>query len=160
VDEAAVVAELYISARRAAIPAIPPGIHDDNDVRGWVKAQIDGSFGGPDRTVWVAADAGDPDRIVGMLITEADWVEQLYVDPSHTGRGIGTRLLDHAKALSPGRLQLWTFASNVGAQRFYQRHGFVEVERTDGAENEERAPDIRYTWTRSPFVPGLAPSGS
>jgi hypothetical protein len=30
--------------------------------------------------------------------------------------------------------------------RFYERHGFVEAERTDGRRNEERAPDIRYVW--------------
>ncbi len=29
-------------------------------------------------------------------------------------------------------------------QRFDERHGFVEVERTDGSGNEERAPDVRY----------------
>lgn len=150
-DEAPAVAELYIRAREAAIPAIPQGIHGDDDIRGWVRAQIDGSFGGPGRTVWVAVSCEDPERIVGLLITEADWVEQLYVDPDLTGRRIGARLLDHAKALSPGRLQLWTFESNVGAQRFYQCHGFVEVGRTDGADNEEQSPDIRYEWVRMPF---------
>ena len=36
--------------------------------------------------------------------------------------------------------------SNVGAQRFYERHGFVEIDRTDGRRNEERAPDILYAW--------------
>ena len=28
------------------------------------------------------------------------------------------------------------------------RHGFVEIERTDGAENEEREPDILLRWNR------------
>jgi hypothetical protein len=41
---------------------------------------------------------------------------------------------------------VWTFASNLGAQRYYERHGFVAVERTDGRDNEERAPDIRYVY--------------
>jgi hypothetical protein len=26
-------------------------------------------------------------------------------------------------------------------------HGFVEVKRTDGSDNEERAPDIQYVWS-------------
>jgi hypothetical protein len=31
-------------------------------------------------------------------------------------------------------------------QRFYERHGFVAARRTDGRDNEERAPDILYVW--------------
>ena len=30
--------------------------------------------------------------------------------------------------------------------RFYRRHGLVDLERTDGSANEERAPDIRMAW--------------
>jgi ribosomal protein S18 acetylase RimI-like enzyme len=52
----------------------------------------------------------------------------------------------------PGGLRLWTFASNTSAQRFYERHGFVAIDRTDGQHNEERAPDILYTW-RAPRPP-------
>ena len=63
-----------------------------------------------------------------------------------TGLGIGSQLVDLAKRVRPDGLQLWTFASNMGAQRFYERHGFVAVRRTDGRENEERAPDILYVW--------------
>jgi hypothetical protein len=34
--------------------------------------------------------------------------------------------------------------SNLGAQRFYERHGFVEIMRTEGTDNEEHAPEIQY----------------
>ena len=43
-------------------------------------------------------------------------------------------------------MQLWAFQSNTGALRFYERHGFVAVEETDG-DNEEGAPDLRMRWT-------------
>ena len=84
-----------------------------------------------------------------------DWVDHLYVDPARTGRGIGSRLLAVAKHERPHGLRLWTFASNTGAQRFYARHGFVEVRRTDGRDNEERAPDVLYAYRArgSPQVP-------
>lgn len=62
-----------------------------------------------------------------------------------TGAGIGEVLLAQAKRLRPRGLQLWTFQSNTGARRFYERHGFVAVEQTDG-DNEEGAPDVRYEW--------------
>ena len=32
-------------------------------------------------------------------------------------------------------------------KRFYERHAFEAVERTDGSDNEEGAPDIRYVWS-------------
>jgi hypothetical protein len=35
---------------------------------------------------------------------------------------------------------------NVAAQRFYERHGFVCVQTTDGSRNDERAPDMRYVF--------------
>jgi len=35
---------------------------------------------------------------------------------------------------------------NEPARRFYERHGFVAEELTEGAANEERAPDVRYRW--------------
>ena len=96
---------------------------------------------------WVAEA---PDRgIVGLLVLDDDWVDQLYVLPSWQGQGVGSALLEHAKRLRPDGLQLWTFASNLAAGRFYQRHGFVAVEQTDGEHNEERAPDVRYVWAPS-----------
>ena len=47
----------------------------------------------------------------------------------------------------PDGFSLWTFQQNLRARRFYERHGFVAVEETDGLGNEERAPDVRYLWT-------------
>jgi ribosomal protein S18 acetylase RimI-like enzyme len=52
-----------------------------------------------------------------------------------------------AKELRPAGLQLWTFQVNTPACRFYERHGFVEAGRTDGSGNEEREPDVRYSWS-------------
>jgi chorismate mutase len=46
---------------------------------------------------------------------------------------------------------LWVFESNEGARRFYTRHGFLELRRTDGSENEERAPDLELAWAPEPL---------
>lgn len=77
-----------------------------------------------------------------------DWIDQLYVDPECTGKGLGTRLVDVAKASRPGGLQLWTFQANHRARCFYERHGFTSAEATQG-DNEEGAPDVRYEWRPS-----------
>jgi GNAT superfamily N-acetyltransferase len=93
----------------------------------------------------VAESAGG--EVVGVLVIRDGWVHQLYVAEQWTGRGAGAALLEAAQA-GYEQLSLWTFVSNPRAQRFYERHGFVEVERTDGAGNEEGQPDIRYVWRR------------
>lgn len=41
---------------------------------------------------------------------------------------------------------MWVFQRNEGARAFYAKHGFTEVERTDGAANEEREPDVLLAW--------------
>jgi GNAT superfamily N-acetyltransferase len=85
--------------------------------------------------------------VVAFLVLDNGWLAHLYVDPEWTGRGLGSRLVNLAKALHPHGLDLWTFQSNVGARRFYEQHGFVALETTDGA-NEEGAPDVHYHWPR------------
>ena len=73
-------------------------------------------------------------------------LSQLYLDPDWRGRGLGDRFVALAKEGGPGGLDLWTFLVNKPAHRFYERHGFVAVEHTDGSGNEEREPDLRYVW--------------
>ena len=60
-------------------------------------------------------------------------------------RGLGSRLVELARQRRPDGLALWVFASNTGAVRFYERHGFAVVGGTDG-DNEEGAPDLRMVW--------------
>jgi GNAT superfamily N-acetyltransferase len=70
----------------------------------------------------------------------------LYLDVGWTGRGIGSRLLDHAKERMPGGFSLWTFQANDRARRFYERHGLRAAEFGDGSGNEEGVADVRYEW--------------
>ena len=76
-------------------------------------------------TVHLALRNGE---LVGFGAFTPEAVMQLYVDVAHLGQGIGSRLLDLAKAGSGGKLWLYTFATNTRAQRFYERHGFEPVQ--------------------------------
>ena len=94
----------------------------------------------PANSVWVA-EAGD--KVVGYIGFDDAMINHLYILPEHQGQGIGARLLD--KALADGRTKrLWTFQANLRARAFYEARGFVAVEFTDGAGNEERTPDVCY----------------
>ena len=81
------------------------------------------------------------------------WLDDLYVAPGHAGQGLGSALLDLVKARRPDGFCLWVFEMNAPARGFYARRGLVELERTDGSGNEERAPDLRLAW------PGADPLG-
>ena len=121
------------------MPAIPPSVHDDESIAGFVRNKMIPSF-----ETWVAIEG---DVIIGLLALEDDWVNQLYLLPGRTGEGIGSELLSLAKDRRPAGLQLWAFQSNTRAVAFYGRHGFVAEAWTDG-DNEEGAPDVRLVWRR------------
>jgi chorismate mutase/GNAT superfamily N-acetyltransferase len=139
VDDAAQVAELYIATRRAAEPAMPPQLHTLESVVAFMTGSV------IEKEVWVAEDDG----IVGFATLSPTWLDALYVGPDHQGFGIGTALLDLAKAQRPDGFALWVFASNAPARGFYHRHGLLELEHTDGSGNEERCPDVRMAWPGS-----------
>ena len=134
------VADVLIRSRRASVGSIPAAIHSDTDIEQWVKVEVIAH-----REVWVAVNTED--HPLAVMVLHDGWIDQLYVDPAWTGLGLGSRLVELAKSRSPQGLQLWTFASNVGAQRFYERHGFVIAETTDGSGNEENQPDLRLVWS-------------
>jgi len=89
----------------------------------------------------VTADSGEP---IGFMASDASMISQLYIHQAWQGQGIGSTLLEQAKALSGGSLQLRTFEVNAGARRFYERHGFVAI--GGDSNNEEGQPDILYRW--------------
>lgn len=93
-------------------------------------------------TVWGVFDR---DTLVGIIAFRPGWIDQLYVLPTYQTRGVGASLLNIAKE-GASQLSLWTFQRNRQARRFYEKHGFVAVEETDGSRNEEHEPDVLYRW--------------
>lgn len=130
-------AQVFLRSRAFGLPEVPL-VHDERDVRRWMADEVVG------RTdMWVADLDG---TIVGLLVLSPGWIEHLYLDPAWMGRGLGDRFVALARERHPAGLRLWAFQVNGRARRFYARHGFVEEELTDGAGNEERAPDVRLEW--------------
>jgi GNAT superfamily N-acetyltransferase len=143
--DAPAVAELLLASRRAFLPYAPLA-HRPDEVRRWVAARLIPAGG-----VHLAVVGSE---IVGVLATAErsgiHWIDQLYLRPGFAGRGIGTQLLRHAHATRPAPIRLYCFQANVGARRFYERHGYVALRLTDGADNEERCPDALYEWSGNP----------
>ena len=136
-SDASATADVYLRSVAAALPTVVRPRSDD-EVRAYIRDVVV-----PSRETWVAVAE---EQVVGLMVLADDLLSQLYLDPAWRGRGIGDRFVALAKERSPRGLGLWTFQVNKPAHRFYERHGFVEAERTDGSGNEEREPDVRYVW--------------
>jgi GNAT superfamily N-acetyltransferase/chorismate mutase len=132
------VAEIQLAARRAAGAAFPPGVHSPDEARAWVASWDLDAY-----DVWLATRGGEP---AGYARFTATWLDDLYVHPDHQGTGVGSALFELVASMRPAGFCLWVFESNEPARAFYRRHGCLELERTDGSANEEKAPDIRVAW--------------
>jgi putative acetyltransferase len=91
---------------------------------------------------------GDP-GIVSFLALNGEEIRLLYSHPDFIGSGAGSLLLDAVKKSSVAALELWCFQANERARRFYEERGFRAVRFTDGRDNEEKVPDVRYRWERA-----------
>ncbi|MEO8290357.1 MAG: GNAT family N-acetyltransferase [Gaiellaceae bacterium] len=130
------VADVFLAA--AAEMTYLPELYTEAETRTFIRDVLL-----PNNEVWVAEEGG---RVIGFAGLGEDSVRHLWVQPEAQNRGVGTALLALAKERRPGGLQLWVFQRNVGARRFYERHGFTLAKRTDGRRNEEREPDALYEW--------------
>ena len=137
-QETATVSELYIASRAKTLPKLKQ-THSIDEIHAWMREVV---F--PRRSIRIAQIG---DEIVGFAARDGAWLEHLYIKPGWTGKGIGRELLDvivaEARMVTPV-LRLYTFQCNVGARRFYERHGFTAVEFGNGSTNEENEPDVRY----------------
>jgi RimJ/RimL family protein N-acetyltransferase len=131
------IAEIHLAARREAMPYLHLA-HTDDETRDWFAQMV----GGRSAAWWVARVEN---QIVGYMLIDGENLDHLYVRPGWQRLGVGLSLLNKAKAMSPHRLELWTFQRNSNARAFYETQGFRAVEYTDG-RNEENEPDVKYEW--------------
>lgn len=132
------IAQIHRTARAAAMPWLPV-VHSATEDIAYFRDRVL-----PSETVLVAETE---DAMLGFVAFVGNWLNHLYIAPSSFRRGIGSQLLGMAQAKSD-ELQLWTFQGNATARAFYAKHGFRDVEFTDGQNNEEQTPDVRLIWRR------------
>jgi ribosomal protein S18 acetylase RimI-like enzyme len=115
-----------------------PRVHSHDDVQKFYQTEV-----ATKRQTIVAVDGS---RVRGFVtVTPDNFVTALYVKQASRSQGIGGLLLERAKRELAPQVNLYVFQNNVGAQAFYKRHGFVEINRTTG-DNEENLPDILMEW--------------
>lgn len=86
------------------------------------------------------------DAVLGFINLSKDgFVTAHHVAKASRNQGIGGLLLERAKREMSPRMNLYVFEANERALSFYTRHGFVEVNRTTG-DNDEDLPDVLLEW--------------
>ena len=70
-------------------------------------------------------------RIVGVVVADDDWIEDLWVARDHRRRGVGSQLLTAGERQIAARgyavAHLRVVADNQRARRFYAAHGWTEI---------------------------------
>ena len=79
--------------------------------------------------IWVEVnEIAEPTGFIGLDGTK---IEMLFVDPKYHGKGIGSRLINHAVKIKGRNLKVDVNEQNDGAYAFYKRLGFVQVGRSE-----------------------------
>jgi GNAT superfamily N-acetyltransferase len=137
--ESSSVADVLITSHQKFLPFAPHS-HTEIEIKDWVKNSLI-----PRGLATVAVLEG---KIVGVLVTSQEdeiiWINQLYVLPSNIHHGIGTALIALLLKNTTLTVRLYCYQENVHARRFYEKHGFVILEFSDGSDNEAKCPDVLY----------------
>ena len=129
---------LWRSVSAATYTFFPPELaHTEAEDRAYFAGHI------APNELWVAEEET---RITAYMALEDDLIDRLYVAVDQQRRGVGTALLEHAKALRPEGIRLFAHRENTGARRFYEKHEFV-VFRLGLSPPPESLPDVEYRWS-------------
>ena len=134
------VAKVFKRSRLEALPYLPE-LHTEAEDIGFFTDVV---F---KKCEVVVAKDNETSKIIGFIAFNSEWIDHLYILPESQGKGVGASLLKMALEKSES-LKLWSFQKNEKALKFYASHGFKEIKRTDGSENEEKEPDVLMQWSR------------
>jgi len=91
---------------------------DDLDPIEWAQRRAAAS-------TWIAEVDGE---VVGFTDVDAEgYIDMLFVHPEHSGRGIGTALVEHVLGIAATTSDVATVNASVTARPLFERHGFVVV---------------------------------
>jgi len=138
-NDADTIVNILTASKAEYLPYLPT-VHTPEEDLNWAKNTLI-----PKSNVVIAQYENQD---VGVLSTSVEnqmgWIDQLYLLPGFTGRGIGSKLLAHALIELPRPVRLWAFQANTKARQFYESHGFIAIKLTDGENNEEKTPDVLF----------------
>ncbi len=122
-------------AYRGVIPA--DRWHDPYMPLEELESEMDAGVG-----FWAAVEADRIDAVMGIQpVKDVALIRHAYTRTGAQGRGLGTALLAHLRALTDRPILIGTWTSAAWAIRFYERHGFRLV------TPEEKVTLLGRYWT-------------
>ena len=136
----------------AAVRSLCASHYSPEIIDGWLQNRHpDGYLPPIERGVMFVAEMGA--RIIGFGEAATGVVVAVYVDPSATQQGVGSTILRYAVEMArrdhdgPIRVE-----STLNASRFYERHGFREIERLSIKRNLVDVPVVLLEMPANPTV--------
>lgn len=130
-------ANIWSRSYRASDVAVP-GLGHFAELAERIQREITAGW-----SAWLALRSGEAVGFMAIKPKERQ-LHQLFVLPSAQGKGVGTTLLGHAKTQCHEGMWLSVFAENLGARRFYERHGFAEGLHCTHPQTQQET--IAYQW--------------
>ena len=121
--------------------------------------QFSQALADPRFRAFVAEESGGIQGVITVWLRESLFhcghvalIDELIIDESSRGQGIGSRLVDHIVAycarLGCAEVEVSTEADNLAARTFYARHGFAE----QGEILERELQGSSWDWERARFL--------
>ncbi len=111
--------------------------------RPWLESRLRALHAGGGLIV-VGLDGGGRPAGFVTIDPQNGYLDQICVAPAKRGSGLALALLDEAKRLSPGVIELEVNEANARARRFYEREGFSIS--GPGENASSRLPTLRMRW--------------
>ena len=108
--DAEAIADVYFASYR--LLDFLPKLHDLTSYR-WYVANVM-------LKEWTVTVAEDDSGIVAFVERRGEEMGHFYTRPDRIGQGVGTQLVEAAKASGVDALELWFFQANTRARRFYE----------------------------------------
>lgn len=143
-DEYNYLAQLWLETSLRAHPFLPP----DEQQRQALAMRSDYL---PHSETWVITGDNPAVPPLGFISLIGRHIAALFIHPGHQGRGLGSRLLEHAKSRHSS-LTLNVYSRNADAIHFYEYHGFCTT--SYGTVPHSAANEQKMMWKRddSPFL--------
>ncbi len=142
-DDLSRIAEILVFVKRVKFRPI---FQDDGYSFGELQVlRVAEKYASPDilNNILVFDDGG---IVKGLIHVEGEVLCELYVDWFFQGQGVGSALIEYAKAHYPVSF-LWAIEKNTDAIRFYEAHGY---RLTDTRKLEEGTTEYLVMMKRQP----------